>query len=219
MTKQLLLFPLPESVAFEQLHDRLRPVLPILWRCVSEAFNSLAARIEAKDPDFCRMAPGELAQFLHPQIRGRLEQAFPRGNPHGMRFVRSHRVLVLIYQDAVAIRIKKLRKDFTISNVQTPHNLEYWSENSHANGMRRIVFGYKAFFGFTQMKTFVTMPNPGCATQWFEVEDQTAELVAMMAQELVTSAAEVGTRRTRRTWRVKPKKDSSEKKRGTDARG
>jgi len=219
MLTQTSLFPLPESLEFENVHQRLLPIIPIAWRCLSESFTSVAERIESREEDFLAMAPGELAQFLHPQIRRRLEAAFPYGNPYGVRIVHRHRILILSYRNEIELRVKKLRKDFSISNFHTPHDEEYWAENERRGGMRRLVFGYKAFSRFTQMRAFVTMPMPGQKPQWFEVEDQTAALVAIREEELKRITEADDTLRMRRKPRVKPKKDSSKKAGGPDVRG
>src|SRR5262245_20881729 len=125
-TKQLLLFQTPVSATFDTLGTTLQPLIPDLWWCINDAFQSVITRIEGGDKDFIAMDVGELAQFLQAAIRRRLLEKFPAGNVHGVRFLRNKRIFELVYGE-VSIRIKKYRWDLSISNYATHHNSEYWA--------------------------------------------------------------------------------------------
>jgi hypothetical protein len=137
-----------------QVHDVLSPHYELFWNCIMEPWHEFL-EYRATDRNFSDLSEDEAAQWLTIQATHRARQFFD--GKEGFRLLTLHRKLVIVFQEQLAITIKKLSKrrkragsleELERSNYLTRRNRRFWNEQID-NGfpdVPRIILGYQRVF-------------------------------------------------------------------------
>ena len=193
----------------------LADTYPLLWISLMEPWNRLQVR-RGTDGEFMDLNEGEIAQWLHGQIKRRAA-GLCKEYPHfGCQPKRVQQQFYLVCGGQAIVVFKKLRHNafksrLERSNYLTKRNMDLWQQRrlQGCPDAPRLIVGYRLLKELTEIKLAIGYPRTrGRTFQWlYPIPDQSLVVQGMFESKRVEQPNE---EERRKGFIVKPRRMDSE---------
>jgi hypothetical protein len=164
---QRSLFPQLPSLTEADVIGALTPHYPLFWHTIMEPWKRFL-KYRAKNRDFSGWSIAETADWLTFQATRKARQLLY--GKEGFRLITRHGKLLIIFEERLAITIKKLTRrswrrgqpeELTRSNFLTESNKAYWDQRRRTDfpDFPRVILGYELLKEITQVRVLIAYPR------------------------------------------------------------